>query len=108
LLSLFGPQFEQGYVVMFILVIGFLFRSSFGPVEFLLNMLGEQQLCAAVLVVTAVLNVALNFALVPSFGLIGAATATSISLMTAALMNYMVARRRLELEIAIWKNLPKL
>lgn len=108
LLSLFGPQFEQGYAVMCILVVGFLFRSSFGPVEFLLNMLGEQSLCAAVLVVTAILNVALNFALVPSFGLIGAAIATSISLMTAALMNYVVARRRLELEIAIWRNLPKL
>ncbi len=108
LLSLFGPGFEQGYPVMFILVAGFLFRSSFGPVEFLLNMLGEQALCASVLVMSALLNIALNFALVPHYGLIGAATATSISLMTAAVMNYIVARRRLEIEIAIWNNLPKL
>ena len=106
LLWLFGPQFEAGYPVMFILVIGFLFRSSFGPAETLLSMLGEHQICAAVLIVTALLNVALNFALVPAFGLIGAAIATSISLMTAAILNYVVAKRRLEIEIAIWRNLP--
>jgi O-antigen/teichoic acid export membrane protein len=78
-----------------------------GPAEYLLNMLGEQALCATVLVTAAVLNVALNFALVPQYGLIGAACATSLSLVMAALMNSVVVWRRLEIEIAIWKNLPK-
>ena len=82
-------------------------RASMGPAEFLLNMLGEQNLCATVLTVTAVLNIALNFALVPSFGMIGAATATSLSITFAAAMNYLVARRRLEIDIAIWSNLPQ-
>lgn len=108
LLWLFGPQFEAGYPVMCILVVGFLFRSSMGPAEYLLNMLGEQALCATVLLSAAVLNVALNFALVPSFGLIGAALATSISLSMVALANSIVVWRRLDIEIAIWKNLPKL
>lgn len=107
LLWLFGPQFESGYPVMCILVVGFLFRSSMGPAEYLLNMLGEQTLCATVLFASAVLNVALNFALVPQFGLVGAACATSISLMMAAFMNYIVVWRRLEIEIAIWRNLPR-
>jgi O-antigen/teichoic acid export membrane protein len=107
LLWLFGPQFEAGYPVMAILVVGFLFRSSMGPAEFLLNMLGEQALCATVLTSAAIVNIALNFALVPNFGMIGAAVATSSSLIMAALMNYVVVWRRLEIEIAIWKNLPK-
>ena len=51
------------------------------------------------------LDVALSFALVPVFGMMGAATATSVALTTAALMNYVVARRRLELEISIWASL---
>jgi O-antigen/teichoic acid export membrane protein len=105
LLWLFGPQFVEGYPVMLILVVGFLFRSSMGPAEFLLNMLGEQSLCAAVLVTTALLNIALNFALVPAFGLIGAATATSLSLVTVALLNYLAVSRRLDIEIAVWRNL---
>jgi O-antigen/teichoic acid export membrane protein len=107
LLWLFGPQFVEGYPVMLILVVGFLFRSSMGPAEFLLNMLGQQKLCATVLVTTAVLNVALNFALVPHFGLLGAATATSVSLVVAALMNYLAVSRRLEIDIAVWRNLRK-
>jgi O-antigen/teichoic acid export membrane protein len=78
-----------------------------GPAEFLLNMLGQQSLCAAVLVTTAVLNVALNFLLVPHYGLIGAATATSVSLMAAALMNNLVVSRSLGIEVAVWRNLFK-
>jgi O-antigen/teichoic acid export membrane protein len=107
LLWLFGPQFVEGYPVMLILVVGFLFRSSMGPAEFLLNMLGQQSLCAAVLATTAALNIALNLALVPASGLLGAATATSVSLVTAALMNYLAVSRRLDIEIAVWRNLRK-
>jgi O-antigen/teichoic acid export membrane protein len=107
LLWLFGPQFVQGYPVMLILVVGFLFRSSMGPAEFLLNMLGQQRLCAAVLVTTAVLNIGLNFALVPALGLLGAATATSISLVVAALLNYLAVNRRLEIDVAVWRNLRR-
>jgi O-antigen/teichoic acid export membrane protein len=107
LLRLFGPQFTEAYPVMFILVAGFLTRASMGPSEFLLNMLGEEQLCAAVLAITAAFNVALLFALVPAYGLIGAAIATSSALIAAALMNHVVARRRLELEISIFSNLGR-
>lgn len=107
LLWLFGPQFTDAYPVMFVLVVGFLFRSAMGPAEFLLNMLGEQALCASVLVVTAILNIALNFALVPHYGMIGAASATAISLATAALLNYVVVRRRLDIEIGIWNNVRR-
>jgi O-antigen/teichoic acid export membrane protein len=104
LLWLFSPQFTDAYPVMFVLAIGFLVRASMGPAEFVLNMLGEQSLCALVLAVSAVLDVALSFALVPRFGMLGAATATTTALVTAALMNYVVARRRLALEISIWNS----
>lgn len=107
LLWLFGPQFTAGYPVMFVLVVGFLFRSAMGPSEFLLNMLGEQVLCATVLGSSALLNIALNFALVPHFGMIGAASATAASLVTASLMNYVVVRRRLDIEIGIWRNVGR-
>lgn len=107
LLSLFGPQFESGYPVMCILVVGFLMRSAVGPADYLLNMLGEQKICAIVLFAAALLNIVLNIILVPRFGLIGAASATAIALSTAALMNAIVVWRRLDIKIAIWKNLLK-
>ena len=106
LLSLFGAQFAAGYPVMLILVIGLLTRAAVGPVEILLNMLGAQTWCAGILAGTVVLNLALNVALVPAFGLPGAAAATSLSMMTAALLNCAVARLRLGLHVGIWSNLP--
>lgn len=105
LLWLFSPQFTSAYPVMFVLAAGFLVRASMGPAEFVLNMLGEHSLCALVLATAAVLNVALSFALVPVFGMIGAAAATSTALVAAAVLNYIVARRRLGLDISIWQNM---
>lgn len=105
LLALFGPGFEAGYPVMAVIVIGFLVRSAMGPVELLLNMLGHHRMCATVLVGCAVLDVALNLVLVPRFGMIGAAWASSIAFSAAAFGNYVIARRTLKLNSAIWHHL---
>jgi O-antigen/teichoic acid export membrane protein len=107
LLALFGPSFVSGYPVMAILVLGFLARSAMGPAEFLLNMLGEQKRCAAVLMFAAALNITLNLALVPVYGITGAALATATSLITAALANAWVARVRLGINVAIWHNVGR-
>lgn len=104
LLWLFGPEFTAGYSVMFILAAGFLLRAAMGPAEFILNMLGEQNRCAAALSGAAALNLALNFALVPVYGIHGAAAATAVSVAAMALALYLVARRRLGLDIFIgWR-----
>ncbi|MDX2306874.1 MAG: lipopolysaccharide biosynthesis protein [Hyphomicrobium sp.] len=105
LLSLFGPEFQSGYPVMAVLVVGFMLRSSFGPVETLMNMLGESRLCAAVLIGAAVFDLLLCFALVPAYGLMGAAVATAASLAIAALGNAVAAKKRLGIDVAIWRNL---
>ena len=104
LLWLFGTQFVAGYPVMLVLAIGFLARAAVGPAEFLLNMLGEQRTCAAILVLAAATDVALGLLLVPRFGIIGAAVATATALIGAAILQWYVARRRLALAIAIWEN----
>ena len=105
LLSLFGPAFVEGYPVMAILVFGYLARSAMGPAEFLLNMLGEQKRCAISMMMAAALGIALNFALVPLYGITGAAIATATALATAALLNAYMARAYLGLDVAIWRNL---
>jgi O-antigen/teichoic acid export membrane protein len=107
LLWLFGPQFTSGYPVMLILVVGFLFRASMGPTEFLLNMMGKQRISAAVQVTMALATVALNFLLVPYYGLIGAAVASSSVLVMGALMNNYAVSRTLGIEVAVWSNLFK-
>lgn len=105
LLSLFGPEFTEGYPAMFVLVVGLLFRASVGPAEYVLRMLGQQTACAAVLGATALLNIILNLVLVPKFGMVGAATATSLSLVAATCAFLAVAQRRLGIDIAVWGRL---
>lgn len=104
LLWLFGPDFTVGYPVMFILAAGFLPRAAMGPAEIVLNMLGEQNRCAAVLLLSAVANLALNLALVPLYGIYGAAAATALSVASAAVALFLVARKRLGLDIFVLRR----
>jgi O-antigen/teichoic acid export membrane protein len=102
LLRMFGSDFALGYPIMFILAIGLVVRAAVGPAEFVLRMLGEQKSCAIVLGVTAALDTALCVLLVREFGLIGAAIANASSMVCASLLFYIVARRRLGVDISIF------
>jgi len=95
LLWLFGGSFEQGYMVMYILAIGMLSRAAVGPAERLLNMLGERKQCAGVYAAAFAINLGLCFALIPRFGIEGAAFATSSALAVESILLYRIAKRRL-------------
>jgi len=79
LLALFGEGFEAALPVLGILMLGLVLQAAAGPGEDLLNMLGHERSCAGAFVASLAINIALNFALIPYFGLIGAAVATTIS-----------------------------
>ena len=101
LLMLFGPAFTEGYPLLFILVIGLVARASVGPAESVLTMSGEQKSCAVVYAVTLMINIALNFTLIPKYGLAGAATATTIALLFEAVALYATTLRRLGIHMFI-------
>jgi O-antigen/teichoic acid export membrane protein len=101
LLSLFGQGFDQGYRLMLILAVGLMARASLGPVERLLNMLGEQKVCAAVYAAAFVLNFVLCIVLIPRIGVDGAAVATSTALVVESVLLFFVTRRRLGLHVFI-------
>jgi O-antigen/teichoic acid export membrane protein len=95
LLWLFGPEFTAGYPMMFILAIGLVARAATGSVEAMMNMMGLQNAIAGVLALATAVNIGLNLVLIPTFGLAGAATATTMSMCLVAALQYSVARRRL-------------
>jgi O-antigen/teichoic acid export membrane protein len=99
LLWLFGPQFVVGYDIMFIAAVGLVVRAAIGPVERLLNMLGQQKICALAYALAFVMNVVLCVALVPRFGGLGAAAATSISLTFETVLLFWIVRQRLGLHV---------
>jgi O-antigen/teichoic acid export membrane protein len=102
-LSLFGPQFVDGYVLMFILAVGPLARATVGPVERLLNMVGEQRACAVVYASAFATNIALCLVLIPRFGVVGAAFAISGAMILEAALLYGVAKQRLGLHVFVWR-----
>jgi O-antigen/teichoic acid export membrane protein len=102
LLSLFGPDFEAGYPLLVILSIGLLVRAAIGPAESLLTMAGQQGICAAMYSASFFLNLVLNVVLIPRFGLIGAATATAISLAALTVVLYWVTYSRLGIRSSIF------
>jgi O-antigen/teichoic acid export membrane protein len=101
-LWLFGPQFVDGYALMFILAVGLLSRAAVGPVERLLNMLGEQRACALVYAFAFAVNLGLCTLLIPRFGATGAAIATSCAVLAESTLLFFVTKRRLGLHVLIW------
>ncbi len=101
LLSLFGPNFVEGYPLFYILAIGLIFRASIGPAGTILIMAGQQAACAWVYTVTFALNVVLNVTLIPAIGLPGAATATTVALVFETLALYWITAKRLNIRCSI-------
>jgi len=102
-LWLFGPRFVDGYSLMFILALGPLARSAIGPVERLLNMLGEQRACALVYAGAFTFNFVGCLVLIPLFGVHGAAIATAAAVLFESVLLFFVTKRRLGLHVFIWK-----
>jgi O-antigen/teichoic acid export membrane protein len=77
LLELFGKEFIQAYPALVFLVAGQCVNALTGSVGYLLIMTGTQREAAIVVGVTAVMNIILNYILIPWMGLAGAALATA-------------------------------
>lgn len=108
ILSFFGNNYIQGKNALIILAIGYLcinFLAS--PLEFL-NMSGYVNTSLSILAITLVLNICLNYFLIPIFGLNGAAMATMISLLTTKLIALFYVKKRLGLNLIGYNSFLRL
>jgi O-antigen/teichoic acid export membrane protein len=67
-------------------------------------MADQQSACARVYMAAFVLNVALNLALIPLFGILGAAVATASAMVFEAGALACQARRRLGVDPLVWRG----
>jgi len=102
ILALFGPGFDAGYPYLFVLVLGVLARASVGPAESLLTMSGHQKACAIVYAITLAIYLTLAVALIPRFGLWGAAVALAASTAFEASALAWTAWRRLGITMSVF------
>ncbi len=92
--AFFGSGFAAGAPALAILSAGQLANATMGSAGSLLNMTGHEADTARSIVISAVVNVALNLFLIPRFGIVGAATATALSIVVwNLLLGWWVYRR---------------
>ena len=78
-LGLFGQNYLVAKQALIILVFGQFFNSLSGPGAIYLNMTKRQRVLNKILLTGLIVNIGLNFYLIPSYGISGAAIATLIS-----------------------------
>jgi len=82
LISLFGvAHANEAYPWLILLAVGQLTNAFAGPVLNILNMTGYEKSAQNTMLVIAVLNIVFNYLLIPSYGPLGAAVATTITMM---------------------------
>lgn len=79
LLGFFGEKTAEGYIVLIVLACGQFFNAACGSVVNVLNMTGYEKNARNVIVFTTIINLVLNYLLIPEYGILGAAISTSIS-----------------------------
>lgn len=79
LVNIFGEEYIGGYYPLLIFSAGQLISVGMGPVGLYLSMTGYERVIVKAISFSAFINIILNIILIPLFGLIGAATATAIS-----------------------------
>lgn len=102
ILWLFGDGFTDAYPVMFVVAAGLLAQAAIGPLERLLNVTGHQGTCARIYFAAFLINLGLNLALIPSFGIMGAGIATGFAFIVESILLAVVVNRKLGLHVMIW------
>ena len=77
LLALFGHEFGQGSRVLAVLLLGGVVNAFTGVVAYLLTLTGRERHALAIFAGALALSVGLNLLLIPRFGAVGAAVASS-------------------------------
>lgn len=98
---IFGNSFRIGAPALMILVIGKGLILIFGPSTNLLKAVIEPRYIAITYGIAAILNIILNFVLVPRFGLIGAASATSAVLFLSDYLHFHRAQHYVDIQIPV-------
>ena len=102
ILLLFGNGFYYAIIPLFILLIGTIIRGCIcTPIGASLTAINRPDLPLKISIIMIALNLLLNIILIPKYGIIGAAIATTISLSVGAIIFLMLTIKKLSLKFDI-------
>ena len=91
----FGEIFVNGYIPLVILSIGQIIKAGTGLVGYTLQMTGQHKTFLKIAISGGISNIILNILLVPYFGMLGAATATTLCFTMVNITCVFVIHKRL-------------
>lgn len=94
---LFGSVYSQGGLSLQILIVAYFFKIFVGPASETLMTYHKTKYLFYLNTGIAILNVALNYLLIPDFGILGAAIATSTSIILRDGIAFLIVRKKLAL-----------
>lgn len=95
LMSIFGKEFQAGWLVLAIVALGQLANVGTGSVGMMLLMTGHQRQLLQTQITSAVSTLALYLLLIPGLGILGAALGQAIGLVIANTLNLWHVQRKL-------------
>lgn len=96
-LEFLGEVYLTGTIALFILCLGKILISLFGPVSDILQMTGHQKIYSRIMFFTLIINLTLNYFLIRSMGINGAAIATSLSFLIMFVLSYLYIKKNLKI-----------
>lgn len=91
---LYGSQYQNAYMVLVVLCGAQIINAGVGSVHAVLNLTGHEKDTLKVAAAAAVINVILNYSLIPAYGALGAAIATGVAIIFINLTLLIVLQKR--------------
>lgn len=104
ILSFFGTDFEGEAQTLIIRAVGQYFSVMVGSVGFILTMMGHVNKQFFRLLLSALLNIVLNWALIPVYGLEGAALASALSILLSSILGFLLVTKLLSINLIFNKR----
>ena len=101
-LNLYGNEMTASYPLILILMVGQLFHVFCGSVTYLMIMTKLEKIAAKIMIGSALINIIMNIIFIPSYGLIGCAIATSVSIIIYNFLSSIVIIKTLKLNPTIF------
>lgn len=94
ILSLWGNGFIGSYWILIIITVGQFFNISTGSTGIILMMTGNERTIGKITFLSAVINLALNYFLIPKFGAMGAAVSTASTVTIENIIKVIVVKKK--------------
>lgn len=96
-LNLFGSSYVSGYLSLIIMSSGWWIRSLFGPVGTILLMTDNVKVSRVNLYISGSVTLTIGVVFIDLYGIEGAALSTAVGGVTLSVLNYIMAKRRLNI-----------